>query len=103
MRTNWLSALMGLAAVLRRRLRHAMASALAAQMRVATRVPMLACAALLLPCPNLLAAPHPYTPPPIRPAQYSDWQRHAAYVPMRDGTRLAMTWYVPDKATDTGG
>ncbi|HEX2591017.1 MAG TPA: hypothetical protein VHL34_05955, partial [Rhizomicrobium sp.] len=66
--------------------------------RVAMRVLMLACAALLLPFPDLLAAPHPYKPVSIRAAQYNEWQRHAAYVPMRDGTRLAMTWYVPDKA-----
>jgi hypothetical protein len=73
-----------------------------AVMRAAMRVLMLACAALLLPLPDLLAAPHPYKPAAIRAAQYRQWQRNAAYVPMRDGIRLAMTWYVPDQPTAAG-
>ncbi len=62
-----------------------------------------ACIGGVLSCANLQAAPHPYSPQPLRAAQYTDWQRHAAYVPTRDGTRLAMTWYVPDHALAATG
>ena len=62
-----------------------------------------ACMGCVLPGANLRAAPHPYSPASVRAAQYSDWQRHAAYVPMRDGTRLAMTWYVPGQAAASSG
>lgn len=57
---------------------------------------LLACATLCGASASLLAGPHPYVPAPLRAAQYSDWQRHAGYVAMMDGTRLAMTWYMPD-------
>lgn len=64
---------------------------------------MLACAGLLLVSSKLLAAPHSYLPAPIRAVQFTDWQRHAAYIPMADGTRLAMTWYVPDHRLAASG
>ena len=60
---------------------------------------VLACASFFFASSNLRASPHPYVPAPIRAAQYADWQRHAGYIAMKDGTRLAMTWYVPDHGT----
>jgi putative CocE/NonD family hydrolase len=41
------------------------------------------------------AAPHPFAPPAVWAAEYSSYERHAAYVPVADGTRLAVTWYLP--------
>lgn len=41
------------------------------------------------------AAPHAYKPAPVRAAVYAAWQRHSAFVPVADGTRLAITWYTP--------
>lgn len=64
---------------------------------------LMACAGLFYPAAELRAAPHPYVTAPIRAAQYTDWQHHAAYVPMVDGTRLAMTWYVPDHRSAASG
>jgi uncharacterized protein len=43
------------------------------------------------------AGPHPYVPVPARAAEYSAWQRHSGFVPMADGTGLAITWYLPAK------
>lgn len=40
-------------------------------------------------------APHAYVERPARPATFASWVRHAGYVAMADGTRLAVTWYVP--------
>lgn len=61
----------------------------------------LALAALLYACTGAWAAPHPFVPAPIRAAEFSGWQRHAGFVPMQDGTRLAMTWYLPVKGPGT--
>lgn len=43
------------------------------------------------------ASPHPYLPAPARAAEYGAWQRQSGFVPMADGTRLAITWYLPAK------
>lgn len=55
----------------------------------------LALALLLCVVGGAWAAPHPFVAAPIPAAQYSSWQRHSGFVPMQDGTRLAMTWYLP--------
>jgi uncharacterized protein len=57
----------------------------------------LAVALLLCACSGAGAAPHPFVAAPIPATQYGAWQRHAGFVPMQDGTRLAMTWYLPTK------
>lgn len=54
-----------------------------------------ALAMLLCACTGAWAAPHPFVAAPIPASQYGSWQRHAGFVPMQDGTRLAMTWYLP--------
>ncbi|MEO8308905.1 MAG: CocE/NonD family hydrolase [Pseudomonadota bacterium] len=41
------------------------------------------------------AAPHPFVEPAPQRAQYTSYSRHADYVPVADGTRLAVTWYLP--------
>lgn len=43
----------------------------------------------------LSAAPHAFVERPSRPIEYTAYQRHAGYVAVADGTRLAVTWYVP--------
>src|SRR6185369_4697411 len=55
----------------------------------------LALAVLLCACTGAWAAPHAFVAAPIPTSQYGGWQRHAGFVPMQDGTRLAMTWYLP--------
>jgi uncharacterized protein len=47
------------------------------------------------------AAPHPYVAAPVSAAQFGAWQRHSGFVPMTDGTRLAITWYTPAKGPVT--
>ena len=47
------------------------------------------------------AGPHPYVPAPVRSAQFGAWQRHSGFVPMADGTRLALTWYSPAQGPAT--
>ena len=59
------------------------------------KVPRHLALALLCACSVAWAGPHPFVPAPIPAVQYTGWQRHAGFVPMQDGTRLAMTWYLP--------
>jgi uncharacterized protein len=58
---------------------------------------LLLAGAMLGACRIATAAPHPYEAVPPRAADYGAWQRHAGFVPMTDGTRLAMTWYTPSQ------
>jgi uncharacterized protein len=48
------------------------------------------------------AASHPFDEAPVRPAEYRGYARHAAYVPVTDGTRLAITWYTPTDGPANG-
>jgi uncharacterized protein len=43
----------------------------------------------------LAAAPHAFVDPGVRSGDYIAYDRHADYVAVADGTRLAVTWYVP--------
>ena len=52
-------------------------------------------AALLSQGPPSFAGPQAFVQPPVRAAAYQSHERHAAYVPLADGTRLAVTWYLP--------
>ena len=39
--------------------------------------------------------PQAFVQPPARVTEFPSYERHAAYVPLADGTRLAITWYLP--------
>jgi len=67
------------------------------------------CAGTLFVCGALLfvwassacAGPHAFVPPAVRPGDYAAFERHADYVAVADGTRLAVTWYVPSQGPAT--
>ena len=63
--------------------------------RVAIRVA--GCLLLLVSTSSLCAAPHAYVAPDVRPGEYAAYERHADYVAVADGTRLAVSWYVPSQ------
>src|SRR4249920_479427 len=52
---------------------------------------------LLLNASSLGAAPHAFEEPGVRPGEYAAFERHADFVAVADGTRLAITWYLPSK------
>ena len=54
-----------------------------------------ALATLLLQGSISVAGPQAFVQPLARPAEFSSSERHAAYVPLADGTQLAVTWYLP--------
>ncbi len=62
----------------------------------ATAVRVIAC---VLGCLSVgaKAAPHPFVEATVRAGEYRAWQRQSAFVPMADGTRLAITWYTPQQ------
>jgi hypothetical protein len=67
-------------------------------MKGASRVAIQAAGCLLLlNAPFLGAAPHGFEAPRMRPAEYAAFERHADFVAVADGTRLAITWYLPSK------
>ncbi len=63
----------------------------------------MACAALASTCLIAWCAPHSFTAPTVRTAEYRGWERHAGFVAMPDGTRLAMTWYLPVDGPQVSG
>ncbi len=60
-------------------------------------VPAVGCLLLLVTAWSLRAAPRAYSAPDVRPGEYAGYERHADYVAVADGTRLALTWYVPSQ------
>ena len=54
-----------------------------------------------LGAPPVRAAPADFVAPVARPGDYAAYERHAGYVAVSDGTRLAMTWYVPTPGAGT--
>jgi putative CocE/NonD family hydrolase len=46
---------------------------------------------------SLCAAPQTYSAPGARAGEYAGYERHADYVAVADGTRLAVSWYVPSQ------
>lgn len=64
---------------------------------------LLAGAVLAGGAPSAWAAPHAYLPGSVRGSDYSSWRRDAAFVPMTDGTRLAITWYTPEQGPAAAG
>lgn len=70
------------------------ALALLRKLRSMPWAPVAALAVLLAPgLPH--AAPHPYVATAVRAPTWTGYERHAAYVPVADGTPLALTWYLP--------
>ncbi|MEP7311351.1 MAG: CocE/NonD family hydrolase, partial [Pseudomonadota bacterium] len=61
----------------------------------------LAALASLLGAANLGAAPHEFIESQVSPGEYAAYERRADYVAVADGTRLAVTWYVPSRGPDT--
>ena len=57
--------------------------------------PSLALAALLSQGSTSVAGPQVFVQPQERIAEFRSYERHAAFVPLADGTQLAVTWYVP--------
>jgi putative CocE/NonD family hydrolase len=58
---------------------------------------------VLLGASSAGAAPHAFVAPDVRSGDYAGYERHADYVAVADGTRLAMTWYVPTRGPAAAG
>ena len=58
-------------------------------------VPCAVLALLLCQGSTSFAGPQAFVQPPARVTEFPSYERHAAYVPLADGTRLAVTWYLP--------
>ena len=67
-------------------------------MKAASRVAIQAAGyLLLLGASSLGAAPHGFEQPEMRPGEYAAYERHVDFVAVADGTRLAITWYLPSQ------